>query len=409
MWAVAKVLVAVLVLAVEVASIVIVASIIVASVIVHVVARSTRCQWGCRIRTPLISLTVWVPLVLAHGRAVTWLGCVATTQAAADAAEYTTREGNQDQAAYDDGNRDGNTLVVLVPVCHFLCPRATFAATVLAASATSAAGSVHKVLVVECALSTVESRGLALEQTVVAACLGFVAVKNITSGDLTLAVARCAHARNAFKSLAARVAVVLVLVLGARRLVARALLLRIAIASAGAANLGRGSKLASSIATVFVVGIADGASLELAGFGVTALVVTTDSLTTTVTFLTRLNNAVTALATSDSLDVLVIRQTVRLDVTLESRANVSDTAGRELGDVGSSGGVHHEATASVTAVLGKRTASLRIGLDRTGLLNTIVDGTKRVTSLVRKNLPLCWCIDNYVGGSNGIIRASVGS
>lgn len=403
-------------MAVEVATIVIVASIVViasivevASVIVHVVTRSARCQRGCRIRTPLVSLTVWVPLILAHGWAVTWLGCVATAQAATDAAEYTTRQGNQDQAAYDDSNRDGNSLVVLVPVCHFLGPRATFAATVLAASATSAAGSVHKVLVVEGALSTVESWGLALQQTVVTASLSFVAVKNVTSSNLTLAISRCAHARNAFKSLAARVAVVLVLILRARRLVAGALFLRIAIASAGAANLGRGSKLAGGIATVFVVGIADSASLELAGFGVTALVVTTDSLTTTVTFLTRLNNAVTALATSDSLDVLVIRQTVRLDVALESRANVSDTAGRELGDVGSSGWVHHEATASVTAVLGKRTAGLRIGLDRTGLLNTIVYGTKGVTSLVRENLPLGRCVNNNVGGSNGIIGASVGS
>lgn len=112
----------------------------------------------------------------------------------------------------------------------------------------------------------------------------------------------------------------------ASRAVASAGLLRITVAGARTTDDTSGGELARTGTAVLVGRITDGVRLELASIRVTAAVCSAANLSTAIAVLATLDDAVSTLAADKSLDVLVVSQAVALDVALESRADVTDTA-----------------------------------------------------------------------------------
>ena len=315
---------------------------------------------------------------------------------AAARADAAAEDGQGDEAADDAGDGDDDVEVALDPVDAAADPAGAGADAVLAGAAAVAGRAVEEVLLHVVAVLGAQLRRRARHDA--AAGLRGASRRVVARGQrahegLALLVAGGALARGAREpgaAVAAGRAVVRLGVLGARGGIARARLLGVAAAGAGAAHGPLRGELALVGAAVLVGRVADRVVLVLARGGVAAVVVAAALLPAAVALLVLLDDAVAALAASDRVDAPVVAQTRGADaVAAHGRADVPDAAGREGRNSCPGGGVHDEFPVSITGGRGERAALLHVyrtvGARR---LRTIVECAEGVTRLVSKDLPL---------------------
>jgi hypothetical protein len=164
----------------------------------------------------------------------------------------------------------------------------------------------------------------------------------------------------------------------------RADLLWIAVPGRSTAD-GIGRCKLTLVAAVLVGVVADCARLELARGRIAAGVATTAIRTATITLLAFFHDAIAALLSTDGSDTLIRAEALRVDtVAAHSCTDIADTAGREVGDALSGGGVHDVFLAGVAGGGTQRAALLSVdgAAVGAGLSGAIVYGAEGVTSLV---------------------------
>lgn len=103
-------------------------------------------------------------------------------------------------------------------------------------------------------------------------------------------------------------------------------------------------------------------TLEFAGCGFAASIVTTTFLTTAVTVFTLLDNAITALLSCNRGDSFVVGKACRIDtVAAHCATDVADTAWTEVGDAGRGGRVHDVFRARIASTGAERAALGAVG------------------------------------------------
>lgn len=120
---------------------------------------------------------------------------------------------------------------------------------------------------------------------------------------------------------------------------------------------------------------------------IAAVVVLASLVATAVTLLSLFNDAVAALTGCDDLDILVVSQTVPFYIGFETRADIANTARRELRDVLASRGVHNELALGITIGTAER-AARRLCRDWTRIFGTVVDSPECMSSFMGEDLPL---------------------
>jgi len=107
----------------------------------------------------------------------------------------------------------------------------------------------------------------------------------------------------------------------------------------------------AAAAAVLIGIIANRVALVSASRGVTAWIVSTALLATTVALFVAFDNTVATLLASNSFNIPVVAQAVRPDVVVaDSTADVADRARREFIDTALTGRVHDILSVSVTGV-----------------------------------------------------------
>jgi hypothetical protein len=272
--------------------------------------------------------------------------------AAEHAAPAAADEGEEDQAADDAEDGDGDLLVVVDPVEDLLREVGALAVAVAALAAALARGAVEEVLVQHVALVGAELGRVARQHASVRragrGCVG-------AHEGPALLVARRAAARGALEAVAAGVAVGCVDIDGAGARPARAGLCRVAGPRAVAADGAVALEGALRGAAFFVGRVAHAARGVLARLRIAAGVAGAGCVSTTVTVLTALDDAVAALARK-GCHALVVGQACC--PAAEGTADVTDAAGRELGDAVARRGVHDELRSGITGVRRQRAAIL---------------------------------------------------
>jgi len=257
-----------------------------------------------------------------HGRRDRRLAASSRAFAAAD---ETAEDGEEDQAAYTSGDADDECLVVVDPGLDLTAYCGAFALSILTAPTTATRSSVQEVLLQPIAHSSPELWARTADRaTRTITSVRIVALRIASHHSLTLLISARALSRSTLHSVPTALTLWRRDIYRTCRRSTRAHFLRITRSSAGAADSSVSSELAVA-AAVFVRIIADSVGGELAGGRLTAIVVAASFWTTAIAFLAGLDNAVTALLSTDGSDLLVIRETLCLDgVAADGAADVAN-------------------------------------------------------------------------------------
>jgi hypothetical protein len=181
--------------------------------------------------------------------------------------------------------------------------------------------------------------------------------------------------------------------------------LGIATSRAGSADGTVGRELALRGTTILVGRVANRARLEFTGSGVTTVVVAAAACASAITIFACLDNAIAALAASNSDHIPVIGQTCRFyTVPAHGGADIPYGTSRELADATSRGRIHDELSVGIAGRRGERaTLLLRNCSVRTTGTYTIVHGAKGMTTFMGEHLPLSRSPHNYISASRGLV------
>src|SRR5271156_4654266 len=129
----------------------------------------------------------------------------------------------------------------------------------------------------------------------------------------------------------------------------RTSLLRITYAGGRSAYVTSSSELATACAASIICGVTNSPSPQLAGCGYTAAVGTTAFWPTTVALFRAFHNPIATLISRNCRDTFVVREATALDrIPSQCAADVSQCAGRELGDSRPRRRIHDILSISVT-------------------------------------------------------------
>lgn len=298
----------------------------------------------------------------------------------------------EDETSDGAGQGDHQRFVVVNPRFDLASHTATAAHAILTTAASTARRTIQKVLLHTVAYVGAKIRaGAAQAASLAVASIRVVVARIATHESLALEITASTLPTRTLEPVSARLSVRGGLISRTRTVGARACFGWIALPSARSTDGSGVCKLARAGTTSFIAWITDRTSVEFASFGIAAGVAGTAIGTTAVTVLAFFDDPVAALVATNGNNAFVIGETARLHrVAAQCTANVTDRTGGEGADSGGGVWIHHVLCSRITGGAGQRAALARVDNVRlaTGAGITVMNGTKSVSTLMCKDLPL---------------------